>query len=281
MITIFRGRKLSLHGTEEVIYAEVAVALRDQIHHFNTGKSCNPFAVFMKIALHTDENGWAFPSNRSISAGTGISTAHALASARTHLQDVRIEGHRVLEVCRERRPDGTFGRHLYRIFPDAWTDGLEHIPASFDAAALAPIVVDPADDSSDKQPDVDNPHVDDPHAEEPHADHPQHKKNQSIKEHQDQRSGSAGFDSTATGQTSAESHVEGQPPAEERVRKPPARSSPATWPSSSRPTASTGSKWEGSTTGCCALCQTETGSTQRRTSSTWTKPRERRSKPGC
>jgi hypothetical protein len=81
MITIFHGRKLALHGTEEVIYAEVAVALRDQIHHFNTGKSCNAFAVFMKIALHTDEYGWAFPSNRSISAGTGISTAHALAAA--------------------------------------------------------------------------------------------------------------------------------------------------------------------------------------------------------
>ena len=134
MITIFHGRKLSLHGTEEVIYAEVAVALRDQIHHFNTGKSCNPFAVFMKIALHTDEYGWAFPSSRSISAGTGISTAHALAAAATHLQNIRIEAHRVLEAYRERRPDGTFGRHLYRIFPDAWDDGLEHIPAGFDAA---------------------------------------------------------------------------------------------------------------------------------------------------
>ena len=111
MTTIFRGRKLSLQGAEEVIYAEVAVALRDQIHHFNTGKSCNPFAVVMKIALHTDENGWAFPGNGSISASTGISTAQALASARTHLQNVRIDGHGVLEVYRERRPDGTFGRY--------------------------------------------------------------------------------------------------------------------------------------------------------------------------
>ena len=215
MITIFRGRKLSLQGAEEVIYAEVAVALRDQIHHFNTGKSCNPFAVFMKIALHTDENGWAFPGNRSISASTGISTAHALASARTHLQNVRIDGHRVLEVYRERRLDGTFGRHLYRIFPDAWTDGLEHVPATFDAEALTPIQTEEGGDSRDKQPDVDNPHVDDPHAEEPHADYPQHKKNHLSKEHQDPRSGSAGSDSTATSETSSESHVECQRPAEE------------------------------------------------------------------
>jgi hypothetical protein len=215
MITIFRGRKLSLLGAEEVIYAEVAVALRDQIHHFNTGKSCNPFAVFMKIALHTDENGWAFPGNGSISASTGISTAHALASARTHLQNVRIGGHRVLEVYRERRPDGTFGRHLYRIFPDAWTDGLDSVPATFDAAALTFIVTDQVGNQRSKQPDVDNPHVDDPHAEEPHADHPQHKKNQSIKDHQDQRSGSAGFDLTTTEQTPTEPLVKGKPRAEE------------------------------------------------------------------
>ncbi len=219
MITIFRGRKLSLHGTEEVIYAEVAVALRDQIHHFNTGKSCNPFAVFMKIALHTDENGWAFPGNRSISASTGISTAHALASARTHLQVVRIEGHRVLEAYRERRPDGTFGRHLYRIFPDAWDDGLEHIPASFDAAALTSVLVDLADDEDGQQPDVDNPHVDDPHAEEPHADHPQHKKNHLSKEHQDPRSGSAGLAPTAAEQTSTGSFAEGHLPGEEQGTK--------------------------------------------------------------
>ena len=219
MITIFRGRKLSLQGAEEVIYAEVAVALRDQIHHFNTGKSCNPFAVFMKIALHTDEHGWAFPGNRSISASTGISTAHALASARTHLQQVRIDGHRVLEVYRERRPDGTFGRHLYRVFPDAWTDGLEHVPATFDGEALTPIQTDEGCESRDKQPDVDNPHVDDPHAEEPHADHPQHKKNHLSKEHQDQRSGSAGSDSRASGETSGEVSVKGQSLSEESGTK--------------------------------------------------------------
>jgi hypothetical protein len=169
----------------------------------------------MKIALHTDENGWAFPGNRSISTRTGISTAHALASARTHLQEVRIDGHRVLEVYRERRSDGTFGRHLYRIFPDAWEDGLEHIPAGFDAAALTPVLVDPGDDDEAQQPDVDNPHVDDPHAEEPHADYPQHKKNQSMKEHQDTRSGCAGSDSRASGETSGELTVRSQSLSEE------------------------------------------------------------------
>ncbi len=110
MITIFRGCKLSLQGTEDFIYAEVAVALRDQIHHFNTGKNCNPFAVFMKIALHTDEYGWAFPSSSSISAGTGVSTAHALAAARTRLQDVRI---RLLRIVPDRDREHPAPSDLY------------------------------------------------------------------------------------------------------------------------------------------------------------------------
>ena len=88
MITIFRGRKLSLRGAEDVIYAEVAVALRDQIHYFNTGKSCNPFAVFMKIALHTDEYGWAFPGKAEISRKTGVTSKDAIASLRSDIWQI-------------------------------------------------------------------------------------------------------------------------------------------------------------------------------------------------
>jgi hypothetical protein len=142
MITIFRGRKLSLHGAEEVIYAEVAVALRDQIHHFNTGKSCNPFAIFMKIALHTDEYGWAFPSKAEIGRKTGVTSKDAISNSIRHLKEMRIEDHRILEVYRERTPDGRFGRSLYRIFPDAWDDGLAHIPESFKAESLTLIGTD-------------------------------------------------------------------------------------------------------------------------------------------
>ena len=153
MITIFHGRELSLHGTEDLIYAEVAVALRDQIYHFNTGKSCTPFAVFIKIALHTDEHGWAFPGIAEISLKTGVTSRDAIAHSLRHLQDMRIEGHRILQVWRERTPDGRFGRSLYRIFPDAWTDGLAHIPDSFNAKSLTPV----DDDHDLKPPDSDDP----------------------------------------------------------------------------------------------------------------------------
>ena len=178
MITIFHGRKLSLDGTEDLIYAQVAVALRDQIHHFNTGRSCNPFAVFIEIALHTDQHGWAFPSSASIRAGTDISTPHALAAARAHLLNVRIDGHRVLAIYRQRRPDGAFGRHLYRIFPDAWPDALDHLPAGFTPDSLSPLAPDLTGDPHGARPHVAQPpaaqpSVAQPHVDKPHADHPQ------------------------------------------------------------------------------------------------------------
>jgi hypothetical protein len=212
MITIFRGRKLSLHGAEEVIYAEVAVALRDQIHHFNTGKSCNPFAVFMKIALHTDEFGWAFPSKAEIGRKTGVTSKDAISNSIRHLKDMRIEGHRILEVWRERTPDGRFGRSLYRIFPDAWSDGLAHIPESFKAESLTLVV----NDNDLKTPHSDYPDPVEPDPEEPDPEDRDHKKNQSIKEHQDQGAGSAGLDPTTTEQTSDGPLVEGKPPVEEQ-----------------------------------------------------------------
>jgi len=118
MITIFNGRKLSLDGTEDAVYAEVSVALRDKIHCFNTGKTCNPFAVFMAIALHSNQDGWAWPGRSLLSKETGIKDA--IGTSIKHLCKMRIEGHRVLTCYRERRTDGTWGRTLYRIFPDAW-----------------------------------------------------------------------------------------------------------------------------------------------------------------
>jgi len=128
MITIFQGRKLSLGGTED----EVAVALRDKLHLFNTGKSLNPLAVFMKIALHADTNGWASPSRTSIKQATGLSGDSTITVSLKHLYSMRIDGHRVLEMYRSKDPEAkTWGATLYRIFPDAWDDGLKNVPERF------------------------------------------------------------------------------------------------------------------------------------------------------
>ena len=137
MITIFQGRKISLDGTEDQIYANIAVAMRDMLHEFNTGKNLNPFAVFMKIALHADDHGWAFPGRNSIKKGTGLSSDAAIASAIKHLCTMRIDGHRILDWYRTQDPETKqWWWSLYRIFPDAWSDGIQSAPGEFDGKRL-------------------------------------------------------------------------------------------------------------------------------------------------
>ena len=136
MISIFQGRKLSLDGTADEIYVQVAVALRDHIHLFSNGKNLNPFGLFMKLALHTDQYGWSYPGRTNIKKSTGITTDAAVTSSLKHLCEMRIEGHSVLAMYRSR--DTKWGRTLYRIFPDAWNDGLENVPQEFKSMELVP-----------------------------------------------------------------------------------------------------------------------------------------------
>lgn len=131
MITIFRGRKLSLDGTKDEIYAQVAVALRDQIHLFHNGKNLNPFGLFMKLALHTDEHGWSYPGRANIKRSTGIASNAAITSALKQLCTMRIEGYPVMAMYRTRDEKVQWGRTVYRIFPSAWNDGFENLPKEF------------------------------------------------------------------------------------------------------------------------------------------------------
>ena len=169
MITIFSGRKLSLDGTEDTVSAQVSVALRDKIHCFNTGKSCNPFAVFMAIALHTDQYGWAWPGRPRLSKETGIKSA--IGNSIKHLCEMRIEGYRVLTCWRERKDGGLWGRTLYRIFPDAWKGEVE-FPDAFEAETMI------AWDFS--QPSPHNPGVDDLPVNQPELEDLAYKNNQSL-----------------------------------------------------------------------------------------------------
>ena len=136
MITIFSGRQISLDGTHDEIYAQVAVTLRFTLHLFNTGKNLNPFAVFMTITSYADKKGWAWPSRRAIKQGTGLSTDAALTSALKHLCTMRIEDYRVLEMYRTRGNQAQWGPTLYRIFPDDWKDTMK--PGMFTGLELIP-----------------------------------------------------------------------------------------------------------------------------------------------
>ena len=163
MLTIFNGRKLSLDGDSDEIYAQVAIALRNYIHLFNNGKNLNAFSVFMCIALHADKYGWSWPGRKLLMQETGISTQKAITKAVTHLREMQIDGHGVLAVYRTRSADGTLGPLIYRLFPDRGGATL-HVPEKFRGVPLHPL-------DGQREPGVDEPLV---------VDHPDKKDNQNL-----------------------------------------------------------------------------------------------------
>lgn len=144
MIGIFNGRQL--FDSDKTVFAQINVALREHLHEFNTGKNTNPFAVFMAIALHASEDGWAWPSRDLLKQETGIKSEAAITSALRHLRKMRIKGQRVFAHYRVHEKSGVWGRSAYLIFPDA-----EHGTAPFEGMV-----------EYTTQPPIDKPLVDEP-----------------------------------------------------------------------------------------------------------------------
>ena len=68
MIQIFNGRSRALgQDAQDAVYLQVAVALRQHLHHFKGAR----LGVFMAIALHSNADGWAWPSMAVLKAETG------------------------------------------------------------------------------------------------------------------------------------------------------------------------------------------------------------------
>lgn len=119
MFGIFNGRGIA--GSARV-FAQIDVDFRAHVHLFNNGRNLNPLGVFLCVALHANEYGWAWPSRDTLIRETGISTQEAMTSALAHLRQLRIEGQRVFAHYREIGEDGRYGRSAYLIFPDLPSD---------------------------------------------------------------------------------------------------------------------------------------------------------------
>jgi hypothetical protein len=115
MIGIFHGRGIAERARA---HAQIDVDFRKSIHLFSNGRNLNALGLFLCIALHADENGWAWPGRDLLRAETGIGTERALTNALKHLRELRIDGQRVLAHYREDRGSGQYGRSIYLIFPD-------------------------------------------------------------------------------------------------------------------------------------------------------------------
>lgn len=116
MIGIFQGRGIADRAR---VHAQIDVDFREHIRVFNNGKNLNPLGVFLCIALHAGEGGWAWPGRELLKKETGISTESALTSALAHLRSTRLGEQRAFAHFRVLDPDKKrWGRSAYLIFPD-------------------------------------------------------------------------------------------------------------------------------------------------------------------
>lgn len=148
MIRIFngRGRGLGTAARDEV-FLQVTVDLREHLHLFKGAR----LAVFMAIALHSNEDGWAWPSRKRLAQETGYNE-QTVSDAITALCDIEIGGERVLIVAQPRGDKaGTFGNNRYLIFPTA--EEIAQLVASGEARAPRRVET-PAD-----RPSVENIHT--------------------------------------------------------------------------------------------------------------------------
>lgn len=118
MISIFNGRKRSLSTSMNEIFAQVSVEMRQYLHLFHNGKNLNPLGVFLAIALHADENGWAWPGRDMLMKETGVATKDAMADALTWLRGMEIDGRPIINQYRILAKGKFFG-NAFHIFPDS------------------------------------------------------------------------------------------------------------------------------------------------------------------
>jgi hypothetical protein len=112
MISIFNGRKRTLGGSTSEIYAQVSVDFRKYLHVLKGAK----LSVFLAISLHTDADGWAWPSRALLARETGYNV-HTISDALAELCKITINGQRLLLKYQPLACDGRYGSNHYLIFP--------------------------------------------------------------------------------------------------------------------------------------------------------------------
>ncbi|MGC8946352.1 MAG: helix-turn-helix domain-containing protein [Anaerolineae bacterium] len=113
MITIFNGRSRGLgKRPASQVYAKIDITFREHLHLFKGAK----LAVLLAISLHADEDGWAWPSYRTLSRETGYSQ-DKIRDALSELCRMTIDGHRVLLRYQPQQTGGQFASNRYLLFP--------------------------------------------------------------------------------------------------------------------------------------------------------------------
>jgi hypothetical protein len=113
MIQIFNGRTRGLgQDAQHAVYLQVSVQMRQHLHHFKGAR----LGVFLAIALHSNADGWAWPSMTVLKAETGYNV-QTISQALRELCMLTIDGQRVLLAVQDRATTGTFATNRYLLFP--------------------------------------------------------------------------------------------------------------------------------------------------------------------
>jgi hypothetical protein len=99
-------------------FTQFDVNLRKVLHLFRNKRNSDAWLLFSCLALHTDQNGWAFPSKRLLMVETQLSK-DAVTNALRHLRGLRIDNEPVLRMFRSKK-GGKYKGNYYWLFP---TDG--------------------------------------------------------------------------------------------------------------------------------------------------------------
>jgi hypothetical protein len=125
MITIFSGRTRQVGGSKSDVFVQVNVDFRQHLHIMKGAR----LSVFLAIALHTNQEGWCWPTRSLLSKETGYNE-QTISKAITDLCSLTISGQRLMLRYQPVGGDGSFGPNNYLIFPSEeevvqWEGGLQ------------------------------------------------------------------------------------------------------------------------------------------------------------
>jgi hypothetical protein len=159
MIQIFNGRSRGLgQEGQDAVYLQVSVALRGHLHHFKGAR----LGVFMAIALHSNADGWAWPSMAALKAETGYNV-QTISQALHDLCVLTIDDQRVLLAVQQRTAQGAFASNRYLLFPSAEEvaqfEPEDATPATTKLAPAMPLTAQPRTEKpSTAQPNTEKAH---------------------------------------------------------------------------------------------------------------------------
>jgi hypothetical protein len=85
---------------------------REYLFHFKGPK----LAIFLAVALHANDQGWAWPSLSLLSKETGYNMS-TISETITDICGMRIDGHHVLIVVQPKDAASRFKTNTYLILP--------------------------------------------------------------------------------------------------------------------------------------------------------------------